>query len=355
MEALPPAGIPVPGGLASNLGTGRMTTGTRSGGLIEVIEKVTERHVGAGELIGNSNGLAEVLADVQRLLGLPINVLIEGESGTGKELLARSLHFDDPSRKSGRFVALNCAALPEQLLEAELFGHRKGLFTGADRDRDGLIRRADGGTLFLDEVSELPLSLQPKLLRVLQERAVRPLGHSAELPVDIRVISAANRPLRSCIEAGQFRSDLLYRLAEFELCVPPLRERRDDILPLARHFLAQFSHQFGKRGLLSLSSDAAALLQSRDWAENNVRELSVALKRAVLRCDGPVLQPGHLLADEPRVPVLPLGSQLQKLERDHLEAALKKSAGNISEAARLLGMKRSTLFDRLRKLGIRNP
>ena len=317
-----------------------------------MIEKVTERHAGAGELIGNSNGLAEVLADVRRLLGLPINVLIEGESGTGKELLARSLHFDDPSRKSGRFVAVNCAALPEQLLEAELFGHRKGLFTGADRDRDGLIRRADGGTLFLDEVSELPLSLQPKLLRVLQERAVRPLGHSAELPVDIRVISAANRPLRSCIEAGQFRSDLLYRLAEFELCVPPLRERRDDILPLARHFLAQFSHQFGKRGLLSLSSDAAALLQSRDWAENNVRELSVALKRAVLRCDGPVLQPGHLLADEPRVPVLPLGSQLQKLERDHLEAALKKSAGNISEAARLLGMKRSTLFDRLRKLGI---
>ena len=314
-----------------------------------------ERHDETGELIGNSNGLAEVLADVRRLLGLPINVLIEGESGTGKELLARSLHFDDPARKRGRFVAVNCAALPEQLLEAELFGHRKGLFTGADRDRDGLIRRADGGTLFLDEISELPLPLQPKLLRVLQERAVRPLGHSAELPVDLRVICATNRPLRTCMGAGQFRPDLFYRLAEFELCMPPLRERRGDILPLARHFFAQFTHQFGKSGLRSLSSDAAAWLQSRDWAENNVRELSVALKRAVLRCDGPVLQLRHLLADEPQIPVLPLGSQLQILERHHLEAALRQSAGNISAAARMLGMKRSTLFDRLRKLGIEKP
>ena len=320
-----------------------------------VIEKVIERHAGAGELIGKSNGLAGVLADVRRLLGLPINVLIEGESGTGKELLARSLHFDDPGRKKGRFVPVNCAALPEQLLEAELFGHRKGLFTGADRDRDGLIRRADGGTLFLDEISELPLYLQPKLLRVVQERAVRPLGHSAELPVDVRVICATNRHLRKAMEMGQFRADLFYRLAEFELCVPPLRERRGDILPLAHHFLAQFSRQFGKGGLLSLSREAAAWLQSRDWAENNVRELSVALKRAVLRCDGPVLQLRHLLADQPKVSVLPLGSQLQIMERDHLEAALQKSAGNISAAARLLGMKRSTLFDRLRKLGIEKP
>ena len=155
--------------------------------------------------------------------------------------------------------------------------------------------------------------------------------------------------------AGQFRADLFYRLAEFELCMPPLRERRGDILPLAHHFLAQFSHQFGKSGLRSLSGEAAAWLQNRDWAENNVRELSVALKRAVLRCDGTVLQLGHLLADEPPVPVLPLGSQLQILERHHLEAALRKSAGNISAAARMLGMKRSTLFDRLRKLGIEKP
>ena len=323
--------------------------------MIAVIEKVTETHAKAGELIGNSNGLSGVLADARRLLGLPINVLIEGESGTGKELLARALHFDDPARKGRRFVPINCAALPEQLLEAELFGHRKGLFTGADRDRHGLIRGADGGTLFLDEISELPLSLQPKLLRVLQERAVRPLGHSAELPVDIRVICATNRPLRTCMGEGQFRADLYFRIAEFELCVPPLRERRSDILPLSRHFLAQFSRQFGKGRQLLLSSEAAAWLQSRDWAENNVRELSVALKRAVLRCDGTVLKLGHLLADEPRVPGIPLESQLQILERNHLEAALRKTAGNISAAARMLGMKRSTLFDRLRKLGIEKP
>ena len=345
--------------MVANPGTprGMLSKGTEihQNGMIAVIEKVTERHAKAGELIGDSSGLSGVLADVRRLLGLPINVLIEGESGTGKELLARALHFEDPARKGGRFVPVNCAALPEQLLEAELFGHRKGLFTGADRDRHGLIRRADGGTLFLDEVSELPLPLQPKLLRVLQERAVRPLGHSAELPVDVRVICATNRPLRTCMAKGRFRADLFYRLAEFELCVPPLRERRGDILPLARHFLAQFSRQFGKERLLSLSSEAAVWLQNRDWAENNVRELSVTLKRAVLRCDGPVLQLGHLLADEPRVPALPLGSQLQIMERDHLEAALQKSAGNISAAARLLGMKRSTLFDRLRKLGIEKP
>ena len=304
------------------------------------------------DLIGCDTGLAAVLDDLRRVLGVAVNVLIEGESGTGKELIARRLHSDDPVRSGSPFVAVNCAALPEALLEAELFGYRRGVFTGADRDRDGVIMQADGGTLFLDEVAELPLPLQPKLLRVLQERAIRPLGASAEDPVDVRVVCATNRDLRACMRTGAFRADLFYRLAEFELHIPPLRQRRGDILPLTRHFLRRYAEDFGRQAR-PLSRRAAEWLHSRDWSENNVRELCVTLKRAVLRCDAPVIDLEHVYGErEDHAEIPSLGNEVERLGRHQLEDAMQRSDGNISAAARLLGMKRSTLFDRLRKLDI---
>ena len=302
-------------------------------------------------LIGSRTGLADVSADVQRLLGVPVNVLIQGESGTGKELVARALHADDPARSHRSFVPINCAALPEQLLEADLFGYRRGSFTGADRDRQGAFQVADGGTLFLDEVGELPLSLQPKLLRVLQERAVRPLGGRSETSVDLRVVAATNRDLVSAMAEGTFRTDLYYRLADYVITVPPLRERRQDIPRLSHHFFECYREEFYRPHIRELSDEALVWLQSRDWCANNVRELSVALKRAVLRCDGPVIGLQHMSL-ELRPTAGTLRQRLDRCERAEVEAALERTQGNLAAAARLLGVKRSTLFDRLRKLGI---
>ena len=302
-------------------------------------------------LIGSRTGLAEVSADVQRLLGVPVNVLIQGESGTGKELVARALHAEDPGRSHRSFVPINCAAVPEQLLEADLFGYRRGSFTGADRDQQGAFQVADGGTLFLDEVGELPLSLQPKLLRVLQERAVRPLGERGETSVDLRVVAAANRDLVSGMADGTFRADLYYRLADYVITIPPLRERRQDIPRLSHHFLDVYREEFYRPHIRGLSDEALMWLQSRDWGANNVRELSVALKRAVLRCDDPVIEVKHMPKD-PSPTANTLQQRLDRCERAEVESALERTQGNLAAAARLLGMKRSTLFDRLRKLGI---
>ncbi len=303
-------------------------------------------------IIGSKSGLAEVIEQVRRVLGKPVHVLIEGESGTGKEVIARILHDCDPCRQQRPFVPVNCSAVPESLVEAELFGFCKGAFTGALQTRDGYFQQADGGTLFLDEIGEFPLSLQPKLLRVLQEKAVRRLGQSRECPVDVRVVAATNKDLEQAMGEGLFRPDLYYRLAEYPIHIPPLRQRRQDIVPLARYFLRQYRTDFGKPGVERLSDEAAAWLQARDWSQNNVRELSHTLKLAVLWCDGPVIEPGHLARPEP-VLHLPFKDQIRHFERQQLEETLARTNGNIAAAARLLGMSRSTLFDRLKKLGIR--
>ena len=303
------------------------------------------------DLIGSRTGLAEVSADVQRLLGMPVNVLIQGESGTGKELVARALHAGDPTRRHRTFVPINCAAVPEQLLEADLFGYRRGSFTGADRDQQGAFQVADGGTLFLDEIGEMPLCLQPKLLRVLQERAVRPLGERGETSVDLRVVAASNRDLVAGMAEGTFRADLYYRLADYVITIPPLRERRQDIPRLSHHFLEIYREEFCRPHVRGLSDEALMWLQSRDWGTSNVRELSVALKRAVLRCDDPVIGLEHLPPD-PDPTAGSLQQRLNLCERAEVEAALESTQGNLAAAARLLGMKRSTLFDRLRRLGI---
>ena len=306
-------------------------------------------------LIGAGSGLRDVVEAVKRVLGVEIDVLIVGESGTGKELVARLLHESDPVRGAGPFVAVNCAALPENLLESHLFGYCRGAFTGADADRPGLFQQARGGTLFLDEVGELPPASQPKLLRALEERRVRPVGSSEEVPVDVRVVSATNQELSRAMEEGRFRSDLYYRLADYVVVVPPLRQRRDDIPALARHFLDLFRERFGRHHLQGLSEEAFSWLKRRDWRGNNVRELNVVMKRVVLECDDPVVTAEHLWAasarhefwDDPP-PALPP-------EEDRLRQALQRCNGNIAAAARFLGMKRSTLYDRLRRLGIHAP
>lgn len=303
-------------------------------------------------LLQTQRGLRHVLADVTRVLGLPVDVLMQGESGTGKEFIARLLHEADPQRHDQPFVAINCAALPESLLEADLFGYRRSAFTGADVDRQGLFQQANGGTLFLDEVGELPVSLQPKLLRALQERLVRPVGAAAEQAIDVRIVSATNRQLDGAITAGRFRADLYYRLADFIIDLPPLRQRRQDIPQLAEHFLQLYRRQFDRCHIQHLGPGALSWMRTCDWRGNNVRELSIVLKRAILLCDGPVLTAQHLWAavaqnqtgDEPPRAI---GD-----ERVRLENALQQSGGNLSAAARRLGMKRSTLHDRLRRHGI---
>ena len=304
------------------------------------------------DIVGRDTGLAPVLDRVRRVLGVPVNVLVIGESGTGKELVARILHREDPQRRHFPLVALNCAALPEQLIEAELFGYLKGAFTGASEDRRGIFMQADGGTVFLDEVGELPIDVQPKLLRVLQERAIRRLGSGVEEPLDVRVVAATNRDLRRCVAEGTFREDLYYRLAEFVVDVPPLRRRRQDILPLARHFLQQYRREFNRTHVRDLSPEAVDWLVARDWSSNNVRELSAVVKRAVLFCDTATVGVDHLddgaLSEEPRL-------RQAVFDRRELQNALARSEGNVSAAARLLGMKRSTLFDHLRRYGIRRP
>ncbi|MCA9675826.1 MAG: sigma-54-dependent Fis family transcriptional regulator, partial [Myxococcales bacterium] len=230
-----------------------------------------------GGLIGESTAMLELRRTVDKVAGSGATVLVTGESGTGKELVARALHYAG-DRASGPFVPVNCGALVESLLESELFGHLRGAFTGADRDKRGLFVAAHGGTLFLDEIGELPLELQPKLLRALQEGEIKPVGGTEPIKVDVRVVAATNRDLREQIAAGRFREDLFYRLAVITIDVPPLRSRRDDVAALARFFADGAAHR-ARRGRVELSAAAIAWLEAQDW-QGNVRELENCLERA---------------------------------------------------------------------------
>ena len=303
------------------------------------------------KIIGSRGGLAGIVGNLKRVLGLPINILIQGESGTGKEVIARAIHDCDPLRRSHPFIPINAATIPENLVEAELFGYHKGAFTGASHTRDGYFQMAHAGTLFLDEVGELPLALQPKFLRVLQEKTVCRLGEFRERPIDVRVVAATHIDLRRAIGEGCFRTDLYYRLAEYIIDLPPLRQRRQDIGPLARHFLDQYRREFCKPEIKRLSGEALAVLEAQDWEENNVRELSLTIRRAVIFCDSSEITPDHLTLSGQRTG-LSRTKQLQQFDRQHLEQTLVRTRGNIAAAARLLGLSRSTLYDRLKKLDI---
>ena len=298
------------------------------------------------DIIGRSPAMRRVLALVDRVVDHDVPVLIGGESGTGKELLARTLHSHGPRQKSA-FVAINCGALPESLLESELFGHVKGAFPGADRDHDGLFRVAHGGTLLLGEVGEMSPAMQSKLLRVLQEREIRPVGSNRDLAVDVRILAATNRDLRSLVNSGDFRQDLFDRLNAIPVVLPPLRERPEDLPALADFFAGRAAQRLGLP-VRRLTKAALRRLLSHPWP-GNVRELENVIANALLMADGDTVGPPDLTLTQTHAPRARRGRRLQDVERDAVEAALRETGGNRTRAAELLGISRVTLQRRLKK------
>jgi DNA-binding NtrC family response regulator len=303
-------------------------------------------------LVGISDEMKEVFDVVRRVAASEATILVGGESGTGKELIARAIHHGS-ERRSGPFIPVNCAAIPKELLESELFGHARGSFTGAVKDRKGKFEMADGGTLFLDEVGELPVELQPKLLRVLQEREIEPVG-GAPRKIDVRVVAATNRDLETAMEDGTFREDLYYRLAVIPVHLPPLRGRRTDIPLLVQHFL----HKHGGSAL-SVSEEAMDRLESYEWP-GNVRELENAVERMIILRRGEVLEERDLPPKirgrrEISCAVLNLpeeGYALEDLEREAVMEALRRNDWNQTKAAAFLRIPRHTLIYRMEKYGI---
>ena len=310
---------------------------------------------GSHRPVGVSKKWKETLALAAKVAATDTTVLLTGESGTGKEVLARFLHRASP-RAEGPFVALNCAALPEQLLESELFGHEKGAFTGAASARPGRIEQAAGGILFLDEVAEMSPAVQAKFLRVLQEREFQRLGGTRPLKADVRVVAATNRDLAAAMARGGFREDLYYRLHVFEIRLPPLRERPEDIPALLDFFLREIGEQVG-RPAAGVSREARDKLLAYAWP-GNVRELRNAVERAVILCEGGLVTSEHLpmslgKAPAPASAEIPGGGvDLEAVERSYVEQALRQTGNNKSRAARLLGLTRAQLYSRLEKYGL---
>jgi two-component system response regulator GlrR len=296
--------------------------------------------------------LMRALLDEVALVGASeASVLLQGESGTGKEMLARALHQASPRRR-GPFVAINCAAIPEALLESELFGHARGAFTGADSARRGLLLGANGGTLFLDEIGDMPLALQAKLLRVLQEREVRPLGAAEAVAVDVRVVSATHRDLDAATAAHQFREDLYYRLNVVNLRVPPLRERREDIAALAQHFVERLARKHGRR-IAGFTPDALELLLRADWP-GNIRQLMNVVEQCCALCTT-VRIPAALVARALRTrpsEILSYAEAKERFERDYLVNLMKLTGGQVTEAARLAQRNRTEFYRLLQKHGL---
>jgi len=306
-------------------------------------------------LIAESRAMRAALDLVARVAEHNTTVLITGESGTGKEVIARAIHRASP-RSARPFVGINCAAIPESLLESELFGHVRGAFTGANADKAGLFDQADGGTLLLDEIGELPVGLQAKLLRVLQEGEIRRVGDQKTRRVDVRVLAATARDLASEAAAGRFREDLFYRLNVVAIELPPLSERREDIEPLARHFTARLAQRFGRP--LTLSHGAIAWLEEQEW-RGNVRELENAIERAVVLTDKEILEPGDFTVVPPRRTAErgpggegTLSDIVEAAERDAIAAALGEVGGNRRAAAKRLGVSLRTLFYKMSRYGL---
>jgi DNA-binding NtrC family response regulator len=329
-------------------------------------EELAERR-GAPRIIGEDPHLRQVSQQLHRAAATDATVLLEGESGTGKELFARALHALSP-RADGPFVAINCAAIPDTLLETELFGHEKGAFTGAAARKPGRFELAHRGTLFLDEIGDLPLALQAKILRALEEKSFERVGGTQSLTVDVRVVAATNRNLKVRVAERQFREDLFFRLSVFPIQIPPLRERTDDVVILARHFVDKFSREVNKTPL-TLTEAAIDELRAYPWP-GNVRELQNCIERAVILCDGDTIHPRHLNLSfrQPAAPAVPAspweqidlsGSMNEALrrvtaevERRKLEQALKEAAGNKQKAAEHLQVNYKLFLAKLKELGI---
>ena len=321
----------------------------RVDGRIRDAMAITERQTGVPPVIGQSPAWRQVLRQAAQVAATDTTVFLQGESGTGKEVVARFIHRASP-RRNGPLVAINCAALPEQLLESELFGYERGAFTGAHLSKSGHIEVASSGVLFLDEVSEMSLTAQAKLLRVLQEREFQRLGGTRVVKANVRVIAASNRDLQSAVTEGRFREDLFYRLRVFDIYIPPLRERRGDIPLLTDAFLQGFSRSTGCSSA-GLTPDAQDLLLQYEWP-GNIRELHNALERAAILCEGGAITAEHLSLRGPGVAALRRRSNLPEVERRAIEQALHETAWNKSKAARRLGITRTQLYGRLRKYGL---
>ncbi|WP_437592829.1 sigma 54-interacting transcriptional regulator [Sorangium sp. So ce1000] len=317
-----------------------------------VRQQALEHRYDYGAIVGRGPALRAVFATLDRVVDAPVNVLVTGESGTGKELVARAIHFAGP-RKGGPFMGINCAALPAALLESELFGHVRGAFTGADRDRTGLVVAARGGTLFLDELGEMPLEVQAKLLRVLQEREVRPVGSAEAVRVDFRLVCATNRDLLAEAARGRFREDLYYRVAVVQIRLPALRDRLEDLPELALHFVRRAAEQLG-RPAPQLSHEALRRLGQHGWP-GNVRELENVITKAVVLCDGRRIGPDDVDVPRAREGGGRGAPRSPRDERAALLAALERTGWNALQAAREAGMSRATFYRKLRRLGIERP
>jgi DNA-binding NtrC family response regulator len=328
-----------------------------------------ESRYSVGNVICSSPGMRKVMQLVGRVAPTTSTVLVTGETGSGKDVIARAIHYNS-ARKHGPFVVADCASLSESLLESELFGHVRGAFTGAVKDRKGLAESARGGTLFLDEISTISPQVQGSLLRLIQEHEVRPVGSDRTVPVDVRLIAATNRDLQELVDDGSFREDLLYRLSVFTIRIPPLRERTEEVPLLAHHFVKGFAEDFGKK-IDAITPQAMAVLEAHDWP-GNVRELEHAMERAVLLADGPSIDLDSIPAtgehhsvtwSEVPDDAAALARQKQELraaavaraERLFVIKALRKAAWNISQAARDVGMARPNLHALMRKHGITSP
>src|SRR5436309_744239 len=320
----------------------------------ELLRRQLQDRGAFGELVGNSDSIRKIYHLLEQVAPSSASVLITGESGTGKELVARTIHNLSP-RNKGQFVAINCSAIPETLMESELFGHEKGAFTGAASRRQGCFELANGGTLLLDEIAEMPTLLQAKLLRVLEERSVRRLGSTQEIPVDVRLLAATNKNPEEAVVTGVLREDLFYRLNVITIELPPLRSRKDDLPLLAQHLVTQLSLKHNRPARF-LSPSALQVLQSHSWP-GNVRELRNTIERAVIICSGDEIHRHHLapypVDQRARVRSedtlsLPVGTPIEEVERQMIMRTLQKTDNNKTRAAELLGISLKTLHNKLR-------
>ncbi len=327
-------------------------------------DRMTLRPTSRGKIVGKSQLLTDLVENIDRIARANCTVLVTGESGTGTEMLVAAIH-DASTRSQGPLVTLNCGAIPEALLESELFGHARGAFTGAHATRQGRVAAAEGGTLFLDEIGEMPLSLQVKLLRLLQQREYSPVGDSKTYRCDIRIVAATNRDLEAEVRAGRFREDLYYRLNVIPLHIPALRDRKDDVAALVSHFFTRMKEDLGREDLVGFSDEAIALLETYGWP-GNIRELQNVIERTVLLAIGPVVNasdlpmsvrtrdaksgslPGGLPSELPALG-LDLKAVVDEYESNLIRQALARTGGNKNRAAQLLGLNRTTLVEMVKR------
>ena len=320
----------------------------------QMLRREVSRHIDPSGMVGESPAMRAVLKLISKVAATASTVLITGESGVGKELVARAIHAESP-RQDKVFLPVNCSAIPDTLLESQLFGHTKGAFTGALSAQDGLFRKARGGTIFLDEIGELPLTLQPKLLRVIERKEVLPLGATTPIQVDVRILAASNRDLEKEVEAGRFRADLFYRLNVVGIPVPPLRERRDDIPLLVEHLIQRHNLEM-KTSCRGVTHEAMQLLLAAPW-KGNVRELENVLERAMILGNDEWLSPedlpsGQAFSRDTGQAGHALKAALRSYEKSHIEYVLREAGRDRVRAARLLGISRSSLYRKMEQLGV---